>query len=69
VRRNRSKIDLCGPKSVHDYGDGISNFVTQDSTDLFLNRYMVNIVETSVKMNFLVKIDLFGSSDDLFAYL
>ena len=24
VCRNRSKIDLCGPKSVHDHGDGIS---------------------------------------------
>ena len=35
VRRNRSKIGLCGPKNVHDRGDGISYFVTEDSTDLF----------------------------------
>ena len=36
VRRNRSKIGLCGPKNVHDHGGGISYFVTQDSTDFFL---------------------------------
>ena len=35
MRRNRSKIGLCGPKNVHDRGDGISYFVTEDSTDLF----------------------------------
>ena len=35
MSRNRSKIGLCGPKNVHDRGDGISYFVTEDSTDLF----------------------------------
>ena len=28
VRRNRSKIDLCGPKSDHDHGVDICYFVT-----------------------------------------
>ena len=40
MSRNRSRIGLCGPKSVHDHGDGISYFVTQDSTDLFSSRLM-----------------------------
>ena len=31
--RHRSKIGLCGLKTVHDHGDGISYFVTQESTD------------------------------------
>ena len=30
VCRNRSKIDLCGPKGIHDHGDDISYFVTWD---------------------------------------
>ena len=30
VRRNRTKIDLCGPKSVHDPGEVISYFVILD---------------------------------------
>ena len=30
VRRNRTKIDLCGPKSVHDPGQVISYFVILD---------------------------------------
>ena len=43
MSRNRSKIGLCGPKSVRDHGDGISYFVTQDSTDLFLVDTWVSI--------------------------
>ena len=30
VRRNRVKIDLCGPKSVHDPGEVISYFVSSN---------------------------------------
>ena len=30
VRRNRAKIDLCGPKSVHDPGEVISYLVSLD---------------------------------------
>ena len=30
VRRNRTKIDLCGPKSVHDPREVISYFVILD---------------------------------------
>ena len=39
VCRNRSKIDLCGPKSVHDHGD-TSYFVVEDFTDLYHNCHM-----------------------------
>ena len=38
--RNWSKIDLCGPKNVHDHGDSISYFVTSDFTNLFYTGYM-----------------------------
>ena len=37
--RNRSKIDLCGPKNDCDHGDDISYFVTYDFTDLYKNQY------------------------------
>ncbi len=30
VRRNRTKIDLCGSESVHDHGEVISDFVILD---------------------------------------
>ena len=30
VRRNRTKIDLCEPKTVHDPGEVISYFVSLD---------------------------------------
>ena len=33
TRRNRTKIDLCGPKSVHDPGEVISYFVILDFND------------------------------------
>ena len=33
VRRNRTKIDLCGPKSVHDPGEIISYFVILNFLD------------------------------------
>ena len=36
VCRNRSKIDLCGPKSVHDHGDDISYFCDLDFYGSFL---------------------------------
>ena len=36
--RNWSKIGLCGPKSVHDHGDGISYFVTLGFYGFLLNR-------------------------------
>ena len=39
--RNRPKIDLCGPKSVHDHGDDIAYFLTLDFQDFFSTRYMV----------------------------
>ena len=33
VRRNRTKIDLCGPKSVHESGAVISYFVILNFLD------------------------------------
>ena len=33
VRRNRTKIYLCGPKSVHDPGEVISYFVILNFLD------------------------------------
>ena len=43
--RNWSKIGLCGPKSVHDHGDGISYFVTLGFYGFLLNR-LEDMLET-----------------------
>ena len=50
MSRNRSRIGLCGQKSVHDHGDGISYFVTQDSIDLFSSRLTDMDIVLGVKL-------------------
>ena len=49
MSRNRSKIGLCGPKSVHDHGDGISYFCDLDFYGSFLKPAHGYIEEISVK--------------------
>ena len=40
MRRNRSKIDLCEPKSVQDHGDVIVYFRDLGFSRFFYTRYM-----------------------------
>ena len=43
MRRNRSKIDLCGPKSVQDHGDGITYFRDLGFSRFFYTQYIIVI--------------------------
>ena len=51
VCRNRSKIDLCGPKSVHDHGDGISYL-----WDLRFYGFQLNRLEDMKKMEYNIEL-------------